>query len=69
MGNVGIEPKYPVTTEIKGTIIGIYKVQDRGRVQIPPEVRTKLDIKDGDKIFWIKGYDGKFTIVKAEKIG
>ena len=69
MGKVGIELNYPVTLEIKGTIVGVYKVQDRGRVQIPPEIRTELDIKDGDKIFWVKGYDGKYTIVKAGKIG
>jgi len=69
VGHVGNEAKYPVTTEIKGTILGVYKVQDRGRVQIPPEIRKELNVKDGDKIYWIRCFDGKFTIIKAQKIG
>jgi len=34
--------------------IDITKVYGGGRSQIPIEVRKALDIKDGDKIKWIK---------------
>ena len=56
---------FEVSTEIKGEIIGRRKIQDRGRVQIPKDVRKALHISDGDYVYWIKGLDNRISIVKA----
>jgi len=56
--------KYQLSVEIKGEIIGVRKVHDRGRVQIPSRVREELRVKDGDGIYWIK-FDEKFYVTKA----
>jgi len=65
---VRIEPKYKVAVEIKGTIVGVRQVQDRGRIQIPKTVREALNLKDGDSVYWIHGSDGKFYIAKAGEL-
>lgn len=61
---VNIQRKYKVTVEIKGKIVGVRQIQDRGRVQIPKTVRKILNLKDGDSVYWIDGGDGKIYIVK-----
>ena len=58
--------KYTVTG-IKGEIVGVRKVQDRGRVQIPRRVREALDLKDGDYVYWVAD-SGRFYIAKAREI-
>jgi len=58
--------KYEVAVEIKGKIVGVRKIQDRGRVQIPVEIRRALGLKDGDSIYWVHGLDGRFYITKAK---
>jgi AbrB family looped-hinge helix DNA binding protein len=58
------DAKYHISPEIKGEIIGVRKVHDRGRVQIPKKVRVELRVKDGDGIYWIK-YDEKYYVTKA----
>lgn len=61
-----ITPKYQVTNQ--NTIIAVRQVQNRGRVQIPPEILENLQIRYGDKIFWIRTLDGKYAIIKSVKI-
>jgi len=56
--------KYQLSIEVKGEVIGVRKVHDRGRVQIPKRVRDELRVKDGDGIYWIK-FDEKFYVTKA----
>jgi AbrB family looped-hinge helix DNA binding protein len=64
MAKVG---KYRIVT-IEGEIIGVRKVQDKGRVQIPKAIRDELELKDGDSAYWIKSPEGKFYIIKATRI-
>jgi len=59
---------YEVVPEIKGRIVGVRRVQDRGRVQIPKEVRDVLKIEDGDDLYWVRGLDGRFYIAKAVEL-
>ena len=56
--------KYQLSVEVKGEVIGVRKVHDRGRVQIPKRVRDELRVKDGDGVYWIK-FDEKFYVTKA----
>jgi len=67
---LGIKPerRYIVTDKVKGIIVGVRKVQDRGRVQIPKEIREKMNLKDGDSIYWVYDSEGKYFIVKAGEI-
>lgn len=60
--------KYDVSAKVEGTIIGVRQVQDRGRIQIPKPIRVKLELKDGDSVYWVEGYDKKFFITKAVKL-
>ncbi len=60
--------KYKVTMEVKGIIIGVRQVQDRGRIQIPKRIRDEMNLKDGDSVYWIKSPDGKYYIVKAVEL-
>ena len=66
MSRVG-NAKYQVTSEVKGKILGVRQVQDRGRVQIPRHVKKKLNIKDGDSVYWVE-LDQKIYIMKAVAI-
>ena len=43
--------------------IDITRVYGGGRTQIPVEIRRELNIKDGDKIKWVK-IDGNYVIKK-----
>mgnify|MGYP001052223283 CR=1 FL=1 len=61
--------KYAVTPDIKGVILGVRKIVERGRVQIPKEVRNQLNVKDGDYVYWVKTLDGKILVAKAVEIG
>jgi AbrB family looped-hinge helix DNA binding protein len=62
------ESKYEVTAKIDGTIMGVRQVQDRGRIQIPKKIRDKMNLKDGDSIYWVQGIDETYSIVKAVKL-
>lgn len=69
MGKVGHRGRYSVTQpSVKGTIMGVRQLQDRGRLQVPKEVREDLNLADGDDIYWIKGLDGRIYIMKAFEI-
>ena len=56
---------YPVTKEIKGTFMGLRKIQDRGRIQIPLKIRDALGLNNEDEAYWIKSPEGLFYIIKA----
>lgn len=43
------------------------KIQNRGRVQIPSEVRASLRVKDGDSVYWVE-LNGRFYIMEAVEI-
>ena len=58
---------YKTTVEIKGRIIGVRTLQDRGRVQIPKLIRDKLKLSDGDQVYWVES-EGKYLIMKAVQI-
>jgi bifunctional DNA-binding transcriptional regulator/antitoxin component of YhaV-PrlF toxin-antitoxin module len=45
-------------------VIGISKVFQRGKTQVPAEVRRVLELKDGEKILWIVE-SGKLVIERA----
>lgn len=60
--------KYSASPNIKGKILGVRTIQDRGRVQIPKSARTKLRVKDGDDVYWVEGLDGKIYIAKGVAI-
>jgi len=45
--------------------VGITTVFGGGSVQLPSQVREALEIKDGDKILWIKKGEKEFTFRKV----
>ena len=57
--------KYIVTPDIKGEILGVRTLQNRGRIQVPKKVRDILGLKDGDSIYWVQGLDGRLYIAKS----
>lgn len=59
---------YTVTPNIKGEIIGVRTVQNRGRIQIPKKIREIIGLKDGDSVYWIHGLDGRSYITKAVEL-
>lgn len=60
--------KYLVTSDIKGEILGVRAVHNRGRVQVPKKVRDIIGLKEGDSIYWIQGLDGRIHITKAVEL-
>lgn len=46
--------KYRPDVKVEGEILGVRAVQNHGRVQIPAIVREKLELKDGDRVYWIE---------------
>ena len=60
--------RYTITTDIKGEIMGVRTVQDRGRLQIPKKVRELIGLEDGDSVYWVQGLDGRFYIAKAVEL-
>jgi len=53
------------TQDIKGEIMGVRTVQNRGRLQIPKKIRDLIGLEDGDSVYWLRGLDGRFYITKA----
>jgi len=69
VGKVGSHGRYIVGRhEIKGTILGVRQLQDRGRLQVPKDVREDLGLVEGDDVYWIKGLDGRIYVMKATEI-
>jgi len=66
---MGSRGKYTIEQPgVKGTILGVRQLQDRGRLQVPKEVRKELGIMEGDDIYWLKGTDGRIYVMKATEI-
>jgi AbrB family looped-hinge helix DNA binding protein len=65
VGKVTEAAKYDATPTLTGEILGRRKIQDRGRVQIPDLARKKLNIKDGDHVYWVEGLDRRIYITKV----
>jgi len=57
------EKSEPIT--IKGTIVGVRKIENCGRIQVPKTIRDTLNFDTGDRICWIRGLDGRVYIAKA----
>ena len=45
-------------------VIGLSKLFQRGKTQVPSEIRKLLQIKDNDKLLWISE-DGKIIVERA----
>lgn len=54
--------------DIKGEIMGVRTVQNRGRLQIPKKIRDLIKLEDGDSVYWLRGLDGRFYITKAVEL-
>jgi len=59
------DSKYQVSEKIEGEFIGVRQLQNRGRLQVPVEIRKSLNLADGDRVYWVKTRDGKYCIAKA----
>ena len=60
--------RYTVMPDIKGEIIGVRKLQGRGRLQVPKEIRDLIGLEEGDSVYWLRGLDGRFYIAKAVEL-
>jgi len=66
---MGSRGKYTIEQPgVKGTILGVRQLQDRGRLQVPKEVREDLSLVEGNFVYWIKGSDGRIYVMKATEI-
>jgi AbrB family looped-hinge helix DNA binding protein len=54
----------PLSTYGWETIIAISRMHSNGRVQVPKEVRVRLNLEDGDKVVFIEGEDGRIYVDK-----
>lgn len=45
--------------------LGISRLYQHGKTQIPSDVRHKMDLKDGDRLYYIEETDGRIFIAKA----
>jgi antitoxin PrlF len=43
------------------------KVTSKGQITIPQEVRNEMGISEGDRIEFVRGADGRFTMIAATK--
>ncbi len=63
------EGRYIVRGDVRGLIVGVRQVQDRGRIQIPKFVRKRLGLEDGDSVYWVyNAAEERFYIVKAVEL-
>lgn len=46
-------------------ILGISKLYQRGKAQIPSEVRKVLGLKDGDRVYFTRDERGRILLEKA----
>lgn len=48
-------------------IIGASPLYNRGKVQVPAEVRRELNVKDGDRLIWIRnGLSGEIYVRRGD---
>ncbi|MBA7493686.1 hypothetical protein ES702_04248 [subsurface metagenome] len=55
---------YPYTK-----VIEVSKLFQKGKTQVPEEVRKMLDVVDGDKLVWIAGADDKIIVEGSKRRG
>jgi len=54
--------KYVVSTEI----LAVSRVFQRGKTQVPKEVRKALGVNDGDNLVWRLDDDGRIFLKRLE---
>jgi bifunctional DNA-binding transcriptional regulator/antitoxin component of YhaV-PrlF toxin-antitoxin module len=50
---------------LAGQIVATSKIFQRGKTQVPSQVRKDLGLKDGDTLVWIK-IDEKYCVAKNQ---
>jgi len=50
-------------------IIDVSKIFQKGKTQVPGEVRKMLDVADGHKLVWIESNDGRIIIEASKRRG
>lgn len=63
-GVVSFPVSYPF-----GKIITVSKLFQKGKTQVPEEVRKMLDVFDGDKLVWIEGNNGRIIVEASKRRG
>ena len=58
---------YELNVEVKGKILAVRKIQDRGRIQIPRSIRDKLRLHEGESVYWVE-LNNRYYIAKAVNI-
>jgi len=48
-------------------VLGTSKVHGRGKVVIPKEVREKIDVRDGDLVYFLEDERGEVVLRKSER--
>jgi len=54
-----------VFTMERRLVLDVAKVHGKGKVQIPSETRKRLNVKDGDRVYFILDPEGRIILEKA----
>jgi len=54
-----------IREKINGTVLAVSTIFQYGKTTIPKQVRSRLQIKDGDKIIWSVDDTGNITASKG----
>jgi len=55
-----------IDTKLNGkNIVGVSKVFQHGKTQLPREVRKLLELKDGDRVYYVQDDFGRIFLEKA----
>lgn len=60
--------RFPVSFPLS-RVIDVSRVFQKGKTQVPEEVRKMLHVADGDKLVWIESNDGKIIIEASKRRG
>jgi len=52
-----------------GRVIEVSKLFQKGKTQVPDEVRKLLKLEDGDKLVWYETNDGKIIVAGSKRRG
>ena len=52
-----------------GRVIEVSKLFQKGKTQVPDEVRKLLKLEDGDKLVWYETNDGKILVEGSKRRG
>jgi len=50
------------------SVIAISKLYQHGKTQVPKIVRKMLNLKDGDRIYYVQDLDGRIYLEKAPEL-